>query len=52
MRRILVLLSFACVLTGILAWAGPAEAGFTVCNKSAQAVRTALGRFDGTAPTS
>ena len=52
MRRIPVLLSFAGALIGVLAWAGPAAASFTVCNKSAQAVRTALGRFDGTNWTS
>jgi uncharacterized membrane protein len=30
----------------------PARASFNVCNKSGQAVRTALGRFDGTNWTS
>jgi uncharacterized membrane protein len=52
MRRIPALLSFASAFACVLAWAGPAEAGFTVCNKSAQAVRAALGRFDGTNWTS
>jgi len=42
----------ALVLVMALAWAAPAQAGFTVCNKSPQAVRAAIGRFDGTNWTS
>ncbi|HEX3675384.1 MAG TPA: DUF1036 domain-containing protein [Rhizomicrobium sp.] len=33
----------------LLAFAAPAQAGFTVCNKTAHPARVALGRFDGTA---
>ncbi|HVV28651.1 MAG TPA: DUF1036 domain-containing protein [Rhizomicrobium sp.] len=41
------------VLTMVLgALAGPASAGFNVCNKSNLAARVALGRFDGTQWTS
>jgi uncharacterized membrane protein len=52
MHRFLPLLALTGALMSVLAWAEPAKAGFTVCNKSPQAVRTALGRFDGTSWTS
>jgi uncharacterized membrane protein len=41
-------LALISALAATLVWAAPAQAGFSVCNKSAQTVRTALGRFNGT----
>ena len=35
-------------LAALVALTVPAQAGFSVCNKSARTVRVALGRFDGT----
>ncbi len=40
-------LALATVLTALLASAGPANASFTVCNKTERAAKVALGRFDG-----
>ena len=39
---------FALVLALLLAIVGPAEAGFTVCNKGGREARVAIGRFNGT----
>ena len=39
-------------LLGLACSAGPALAGFSVCNKTGQPVRTSIGRFDGTNWTS
>jgi uncharacterized membrane protein len=33
----------------LIAFAAPAQAGFTLCNKTAHPAKVALGRFDGTA---
>ncbi|MGH6871447.1 MAG: DUF1036 domain-containing protein [Rhizomicrobium sp.] len=36
------------LFAGIAVGLGPAQAGFTLCNRTAHAARVALGRFDGT----
>jgi uncharacterized membrane protein len=40
-------LALALGLAALSVSAGPASAGFTVCNKSGQTAKVALGRFDG-----
>ena len=41
-------MKLALALAFLLAAAGPAAAGFNVCNKGARPVKVAVGRFDGT----
>ena len=43
---------FLVLILGLAGFAGPALAGFNVCNQSGLAVRAAIGRFDGTHWTS
>ena len=52
MRRSRLLFAIVLGLAGLPCAAGTALAGFSVCNKTGQDVRTALGRFDGTSWTS
>ena len=52
MRRTTLIWAISLSLLGLAYSAGPALAGFSVCNKTSQAVRTAIGRFDGTSWTS
>ena len=47
-----ILCAIALSLLGLACSAMPALAGFSVCNKTGQAVRAAIGRFDGTNWTS
>ena len=52
MRRTRLFFAIALGVLGLPCLAGSAEAGFSVCNKTGQDVRTAMGRFDGTSWTS
>ena len=52
MRRARLSLAIALSLLGLACSAGSALAGFNICNKTGQDVRSALGRFDGTSWTS
>src|ERR1700761_8172910 len=52
MRRTTLPLAVALGLCALPCLAGTAEAGFSICNKTGQDVRTAFGRFDGTNWTS
>ena len=52
MRRSRLLFAIVLGLAGLPCVAGSALAGFSVCNKTGQDVRAALGRFDGTGWTS
>lgn len=48
MRRTTLILAVTLVLGPLCFGALPAAAAFNVCNKTGVAVRTAIGRFDGT----
>jgi uncharacterized membrane protein len=48
MHRKTHFLAMIVALTGLAVLAGPAQAAFTVCNKTNLSVRAAVGRFDGT----
>ena len=48
MRRTPLLLAVALTLGPVFFGISPARAAFNICNKSNLAVRTAIGRFDGT----
>jgi uncharacterized membrane protein len=48
MRRTRLFLAISLSLLGLPCFVGSALAGFSVCNKTGQEVRAALGRFDGT----
>ena len=52
MRRTRLFFAVAVGLLALPCLAAPALAGFSVCNKTGQAVRAAIGRFDGTNWTS
>ena len=52
MPRKPLFLAVILALAGLLVLAGPAQAAFTVCNKTNLALRAAIGRFDGTNWTS
>ena len=52
MRRTRLFFAIALGVLGLPCLAGSAEASFSVCNKTGQAVRAAIGRFDGTNWTS
>jgi uncharacterized membrane protein len=52
MRRTRLFLAVAVGLLALPCLAAPALAAFSVCNKTGQAVRAAIGRFDGTNWTS
>ena len=52
MRHATLTCAISLSLLGLACSAGPALAGFSVCNKTGQAVRAAIGRFDGTSWTS
>jgi uncharacterized membrane protein len=52
MRRTNLIFAVALGLAGLPCFAGSALASFSVCNKTGQDVRAALGRFDGTNWTS
>lgn len=52
MRNATLTWAISVSLLGFACSAAPALAGFSVCNKTGQAVRAAIGRFDGTNWTS
>jgi uncharacterized membrane protein len=52
MRHATLTCAISLSLFGLACSTGPALAGFSVCNKTGQAVRAAIGRFDGTSWTS
>jgi uncharacterized membrane protein len=52
MRRTTLTCAISLSFLGLPCLAGPALAGFSVCNKTGQQVRAAIGRFDGTNWTS
>ena len=52
MRHATLTCAISLSLLGLACSARPALAGFSVCNKTGQAVRAAIGRFDGTSWTS
>ena len=52
MRHATLTCAISLSLLGLACSAGPALASFSVCNKTGQAVRAAIGRFDGTSWTS